>query len=70
MPGPGRFKTIIMDKAPGGEQLAMQSDLGYTSQDYTVLANAFNAEFGTSVTAAELEGLATVNDVIIYMEGL
>jgi hypothetical protein len=70
MPGPGRFKTIIMDKAPSGDQLTMQGDLGYTTADYTVLANTFNAEFGTAVTAADLEGFSTVNDVVVYMEGL
>ncbi len=69
MPGPGKVKIIIMDKAPSGDQLTMQGDLGYTSSDYQGLADAFNAEFGTAVTAAQLEGLATVNDVEVFMEG-
>ncbi len=66
----GRVKTIIMDKAPSADQLTMQGNLGFTNTVYPQLADAFNAEFGTSVTAAELEGLSTVNDVVVYMESL
>lgn len=72
MPGgiKGKVKSIIMDKAPSGDQLTMQNQLGFQNGGYQPLADAFNAAFGTAVTATELEGLNTVEDVVVYMESL
>ncbi|OYU97281.1 MAG: hypothetical protein CFE21_03030 [Bacteroidetes bacterium B1(2017)] len=71
MAGSGpRTKQILMDKAPGGQQLNVKNDLAYTTPDYDVLAAALNAAYGTSVTGAELEPLNTVQDVMDYMQNL
>jgi acyl carrier protein len=48
----------------------MQAQLGFQAGDYNELANAFNEAFDTSVTAADLQPLATVQDVYTYMENL
>ena len=69
-PPKGRVKVIIMDKAPNGDQLNMQNELGFQGADYVALANAFNQEFGTQVTAADIDNLPTVQDVVNYMESL
>lgn len=66
----GRVKTIIMDKAPQGDSLTMQAQLGFQPSDYDGLAEAFNQAFGTAVTAADLQPLGTVQDVWTYMENL
>jgi hypothetical protein len=66
----GRVKTIIMDKAPQGDSLNMQAQLGFQPGDYNELANAFNEAFDISVTAADLQPLATVQDVYTYIENL
>jgi hypothetical protein len=72
MPGDikGKVKTIIMDKAPLGDTLNMQAQLGFQPSDYDGLATAFNEALGTSVTAADLQPLSTVKDVYEYMENL
>jgi hypothetical protein len=72
MPGPGkgRVKVIIMDKAPNYENLQMQSDLGYDQPAYQAMVDAFNAEFGTNVQVSDVDHLATVGDVVAYMETL
>jgi len=66
----GRVKTIIIDKAPLGDTLIMQAQLGFQPSDYDELANAFNEAFGTSVTAADLQPLVSVKDVYEYIDSL
>ncbi len=63
----GKVKNIIMDKAPSGSALSMVNDLGYTSGDLQLLADACNTEFGTTITANDLQPLLTVNDVELYV---
>lgn len=64
----GKVKTIIMDKAPSADSLRMQSNLGFQSGGYTSLTEALNAEFEITLTEAEVEAQATVNDVVLLVE--
>ncbi len=66
----GRVKTILIDKAPSGDNLSMQQNLGFSSGNYQPLADALNAEFGTTVGPADIENLSTVNDLVAYMESI
>jgi acyl carrier protein len=60
----GKFKNIIMDKAPSGEQLTLKAELGYDNNSFQILADALNAEFGTQITVAQLDACNTVADAI------
>lgn len=69
--GKGRTKSIILDKAPQGDNVSMSVNLEYhTFADLQPLADALNAEFGTTIMAADLAPLATVGDVWNYVESL
>jgi len=70
MPGPGKVKVIIMDKAPNFNSLNMQTTLGFQPADYVTLATTFNQELGTQVTAADIDLFATVEELVAYMETL
>ncbi|MCF8254079.1 MAG: acyl carrier protein [Bacteroidia bacterium] len=65
----GGQKKIIMDKAPSGEQLTLKVDLGYDNNSFQILADALNAEFGTSITVAQLDACNTVADAIALAGG-
>ena len=64
----GRVKTILIDRAPSADGLSMTITLGFTPGDYQPLADALNKEFNIQVTAAELNPLATINDVVVFIE--
>jgi hypothetical protein len=65
-----RVKKIIMDKAPNADDLQMQSEMGYNQPAYQAMVDEFNAELGTNVQVSDVDHLATVGDVVAYMEGL
>ncbi|MBC7382244.1 MAG: hypothetical protein H7296_04520 [Bacteroidia bacterium] len=65
-----KTKNIIVEKAPLGDNLSMTNVLGFTVADYEPLVDALNTEFGTQVTAADIEPLQTVKDVVVYMESI
>lgn len=62
-----KVKMIIMDKVATAENATMVGDLGATPGDYTVLATAFNTEFGTNISENEISPLNTVGDVCNYV---
>lgn len=62
-----KVKVIIMDKVATAENATMVANLGCTPGDYTVLATAFNTEFGTNITSNDLTPLQTVGDVCDYV---
>lgn len=50
------------------EETSFKDDLGADSLDLFELVMAFEEEYGVEIPSEDLEGLATVGDVIEYMK--
>ena len=50
------------------EETAFKEDLGVDSLDLFELVMAFEEEYGVSIPSEELENMATVGDVIRYIQ--
>ena len=68
-----RMKEIIAeqlntDAAAITEESSFKDDLGADSLDLFELVMAFEEEYGVSIPSEELENMATVGDVIRYIQ--
>lgn len=61
-------EQLSVEGASITEETSFKDDLGADSLDLFELVMAFEEEYGVEIPSEDLEGLATVGDVIEYMK--
>jgi acyl carrier protein len=69
-----KLKQLIVDQLNVEEdavtmEAKFKEDLGADSLDLFELVMAIEEEFGVEIPSADLESIATVEDVVTYLEG-